>query len=1000
MSYSRFPLLFSTCLALTWSACKSGDKDLTLEAAINSFQLAEGFEISLVVSEPIISDPVDMIIDEEGRMFVVEMHGYPMDVSGSGKIILLEDSNGDGDYDRHGVFADNLVLPTGITRWKKGVLVTDPPHLLYLEDSNGDGKADIRTPVLSGFARSNPQHNVNSPRLAMDNWIYLGHEPAVTTIQYADLFGDTGSEVHFPDFPEGPKLPVNAGGRGIRLKPDHKALELLSSRTQFGHTWDAFGQRFLVNNNNHIIHEVFKAEYLDRNPHFPISGTTQSISDHGNAAEVFSITDNPEHQLLTDIGVMTSACGPLTYLGGSFPEPYEGAVFVAEPVSNLVHVDILSENGATFTASRLFEDKEFLASRDSWFRPVNFYVGPDGALYVVDYYRQYIEHPEWMADEIVEAGGLYNGADKGRIYKITPKGEKKATSKPNISQLSSRELAEMLGHANSWWRQNAQRLLVDRKDEEALETLMALASQENDPISRVHALWTLEGLGKLNPEILEGALHDKHPGVRVNIIKLIETHRDKFPDLVQQLMSMAQDPDPKVRFQLVNTLGFENGEIAKEIRLELLKRDLEEEWVHIAALSAKHSDPSAYLELIRKSAEEHPEASASLAQKVGKMVGLRKVEKESKEAIHLATTPPTSEKDRLWQGKLLQGLAETASTAFLANTLKEADKEKLLELAFSDREIPIREACHSLFLKSGGKLSEAYQKKAFIAASDQQKSGEERALFIRLLEGDFLRGVQDTLLTWINPNSPLPLQLAVLQTLDKGASKGWSSYLLNKWNTLTPPIREAALDRWLANREGILLILDNLENGPLQASHLGWPRSVRLMNQKDQDLKSRARELLAGQEEAREAAIAEYQQVLSLKGSISKGEKVYDRNCAVCHQMGKDRGIAFGPDLASLRNRQKINLLSDILDPDLSIADGYDLWMVKMQDGASHQGLIHAETPVAIELKQVGGQTTTLARKDILELNVSAASAMPGGWEQQISQQEMADLLAFIKQIE
>ena len=406
-------LVFFACL----SCQKSNNDDIarTLDMALQTFELEDGFQIELIAGEPLISDPVDMEIDEFGRMYVVEMHGYPLDLSGSGKIKLLSDTNGDGIMDQSTVFAENLVLPTGILRWKNGVLVTDPPNVYYLEDSDGDGKADIKEIVLTGFAVSNPQHNVNSPRLGLDNWIYLGHEPAVSTNTFQELLGDRGSEVHFPAKPEGVRLSQNAGGRSVRFRPDSFELEVLASRTQFGHTFNKWGHRFVINNNNHIIQDVIPAKYLNRNPYLLVSQSTESISDHGNAAEVFPITKNPEHQLLTDLGVMTSACGITTYLGGAFSSEYDKAVFIAEPVSNILHIDLLSDNGTLFKASRQHPDKEFLASTDSWFRPVNMYIGPDGAIYLLDYYRQYIEHPEWMAEEVVNSGALYNGTDKGRI---------------------------------------------------------------------------------------------------------------------------------------------------------------------------------------------------------------------------------------------------------------------------------------------------------------------------------------------------------------------------------------------------------------------------------------------------------------------------------------------------------------------------------------------------------------------------------------------------------
>ena len=307
---------------------------------------------------------------------------------------LLTDTDGDGRMDQSTVFAEGLVLPNGILRWKQGVLVTDAPDVLYFEDTTGDGKADVRKVMLTGFALSNPQHNLNHPVLGLDNWIYLAHEGTVATKTYQEEFGDPGKAIFYPDLPDGPRLPQNANGRSVRFRPDAQALEMLSSKSQFGHTFDQWGDYFLVSNANHIYQEVIAAPYLNRNPELLVSDATQSVSDHGNAAEVFPITKNPENQLLTDVGVITSACGLTAYLGGAFPDDYNnnatfrgrtceqsGACGPAESARGQLHRQPPPEN------------KEFLASTDSWFRPVNMYIGPDGALYVVDYYRQIIEHP-------------------------------------------------------------------------------------------------------------------------------------------------------------------------------------------------------------------------------------------------------------------------------------------------------------------------------------------------------------------------------------------------------------------------------------------------------------------------------------------------------------------------------------------------------------------------------------------------------------------------------
>jgi putative membrane-bound dehydrogenase-like protein len=452
-----------------------------------------------------------MEIDEAGRVYVVEMHGYPLDKGGSGKIKLLTDTDGDGKMDKSTPFAEGLTLPNGIMRWKNGVIVTDAPDVLYLEDRDNDGRADVRKVLLTGFALSNPQHNLNTPLYGLDNWIYLAHEPAVTANVYRKEFGDEGKAVGFPGVPGAPSLPVNAAGRNVRFRPDTHELEILSGASQFGQTFDTWGHHFGVSNARHLFQEVLPARYALRNPDLLLSKSTQSLPDHGDAAEVFPITQNPQHQLLTDVGVITSACAVTSYLGGAFPEGFEETVFVAEPVHNLVHADTLTPKGASFAAARRYRDREFLASTDSWFRPVNFYVGPDGALYVLDYYRQIVEHPEWMSEEVNASGALYNGTDKGRIYRVVPTNFRPAAGKPSLAGAPAAELVRALAHPNLWWRRTAQRLLVDGKAPAAVGPLAQLVRESPFAPARLHALWTLEGMGKLDTALIVRALRDPRP---------------------------------------------------------------------------------------------------------------------------------------------------------------------------------------------------------------------------------------------------------------------------------------------------------------------------------------------------------------------------------------------------------------------------------------------------------------------------------------------------------
>ena len=399
-------LLTSAVCALLFTATGCHNKpdspfSASAEQALSTFQIEPGFKIELIASEPLISDPVDMMIDEYGRMYVVEMEGMPLNKSGKGKIKLLTDTDGDGKMDKSVVFADSLMLPAGVMRWKKGIIVTDPPNIYYMEDTNEDGKADIRTTMLTGFDTSNLEANINNPVYGLDNWIYVANLPVVKNngIHYA---GDTSVTI-----PES----------SVRFRPDRRQLEVLSGKTQFGQTFDAWGNHLMVNNTIHISQEVIAARYLERNPDLVVSNATQSLASH---SEVFSTTKNPEYQMLTNVGVFTSACGLTAYLGGAFPDKYNRDVaFVCEPVSNLIHVDHLQPDGVTFKANSMLDHKDFLTSTDPYCRLVNMYIGPDGALYVVDFYRQVIEGPEFMSEDVLKKVDLYNGTGKGRIYRIS-----------------------------------------------------------------------------------------------------------------------------------------------------------------------------------------------------------------------------------------------------------------------------------------------------------------------------------------------------------------------------------------------------------------------------------------------------------------------------------------------------------------------------------------------------------------------------------------------------
>ncbi len=990
---------------LCFSGCSKSPRQAGLSPAdaLASFQLPEGFKIELVAAEPLVADPVAMEIDEEGRLYVVEMHGYPLDKSGSGAVKLLQDTDGDGKMDKSTVFADRLVLPTGIMRWKKGVLVTDPPQVLYLEDTDGDGKADLRKTVLQGFALANPQHNVNNPLLGIDNWIYLGHEPAATAKIYTGHFSDRGSEVFFPDHPDGPRLPENALGRSVRFRPDDVLLENLSSQTQFGHTFDKWGHRFLVSNAHHIYHEVIAAAYLERNRSLLLPSAVESVSDHGNAADVYPITRHPEHQLLTDLGVFTAACGITAYTGGAFPAVYDSVVFVAEPVGNLVHADILRDRGATFTAARLFERKEFLASTDAWFRPVNMYVGPDGALYVVDYYRQIIEHPEWMSDDMARSGAIYNGKDKGRIYRISASGGPPPSWTRGIApgSLQTEELVSRLSSPNAWWRKNAQRLLVDRRDRRAIPLLEETAAHAADPLARLHALWTLDGLSALKAGILIGRMQDEAPGVRENALKLSEkflkSGTDPEKELIgNALLRMSGDGDARVRYQLLCTLGFLTSPQALRVRNRLLFTHLDDKWMQIAALSAIGSEKELLTDQVIRDYGSLPGFTA-LAERVSAMAGASGDPVMARYLLSRALNSPGDH----WPAALLRGLAQGFRKKRPAGGMYAEERTRLLDYARNNPRTDVRHAAIDMLRVLGlppGQEAGAAITEALLRARDRSAGTDKRVEALHLLA---LSGVEQhtgTLQQLTDPAEPLPVQSAALTALGTLPGTAVSDFLTEKWQSLTPGLREQAISSFFANDARIEKLLEALERNIIPASALRWHRQVALMANGNEALRNRARKLLAGSPSTGKKTARAYKGISGLAGNQENGRLLFAAHCAVCHQIGGKNGTAYGPDLATIRNRRAESVMTDILFPNLSIADGYDLWNITLKSGESIQGLIGSETPSAVTIRYYGGNETVIARSEISSLTAMGTSVMTGGFEQLIDRQQMADLLAYLRQ--
>ena len=969
--------------------------------ALATLEAAEGFHVETFAAEPLIADPVDMMVDEEGRLYVVEMPGYPLDTGGTGRVMRLMDTDGDARPDTSVVFADGFTLPTGIMRWKDGVLVTDAPDVVYLEDRDGDGKADSREVVLTGFALSNPQHNFNNPLYGIDNNIYLANNGPIYTKAHADRFGDFGSSVHFPDRPEGPVLARNASGRNVRFHPDKGLLEELSGASQFGHAFDPWGRHFLVSNARHQFHEVIAARYLRRNPELPVREAVAYTSDHGNASEVFPVTIGPEHQLLTDRGVFTSAAGLTYYTGAAFPEPFDRVTFVTESVHNLVHADVVEDSGATFTAKRLYEGKEFLASTDSWFRPVNTYVGPDGALYVVDYYRKVVEHPEWMDEETISSGQLYDGTDRGRIYRISVQGAPEADwlDAVDMTGMSDGALAGLLGHGNRWWRMHAQRLLVDRQAAGVGSVLVHMVREDERALARLHALWSLQGLGLLEADVLRAALSDIHPGVRAQTVRLAEILDETHGAAVfeNDLIAMVDDVDPKVRFQLLLTLGDLSTDQAAVARDRLLKHDLSDPWVQMASLTAgAPPNVEAIVRAVRAFGDQVE--GCSYVRRVAALTGVAGSEADIREAIRFALASKGNGCPEVLEG-LADGLARRTGRRSGAGA-PDIDSERLLHAFYEETDPDIRRGLLALLRRAAPFDTEPARAVALAA------SGAEpivrRTDMLALVEMDGAGEVVPALRDLVTRSaSEAQVQEAAVRVLGRVPGDDAGRFLLDAYPRLSAGARAEALNALLRSESRMHLLLDVVETGEISRLALGWNRRVRLMRDTEDAVKVRARSLLRASDVSRVDVMRTYEAALDMSGDAGRGQAVYFSACARCHGLAgsEDAGssLLFGPDLGTVRHWPSRALLEAILVPERTIADGYELWRLERRGDAPVTGILRAETPSSVTLITEEGREEVALRTEIEVLRRIDASPMPVGLEEDIDIQEMADLLTFLR---
>jgi putative membrane-bound dehydrogenase-like protein len=961
-----------------------------------TFQLPKGFRIDLVASEPDVIDPVAMAFDEEGRIFVAEMRGYPNGgvATGhitSGRIKRLEDRDGDGVYETSTVYAEGLRFPTGVMPWRGGLIVANAPDILYFEDTKGTGKADRPRTLYTGFNLANIQQIVNSLQWGLDNWVY-------------GVAGSDGGTVRSAEKPDAPPLTLHS--RGIRFHPEMPgSLQPTSGGGQYGLAPDEWEHWFTATNSQHLRHIVLPDHYLRRNPALAVSAVTLDIPDHGAACKVHRISAfeawrverttrrkegkggyDPRRFPTTELvpgGYITSACSPVVYAADGFPAAYRDNVFVCDPANNLIHRDVLEEHGATFTAKRAGgeENREFLASTDNWFRPVHLTLGPDGALYVLDFYREVIETPLSLPEDIKKKLNL-ESRGRGRIWRISAAGQSRR--KPSLRKSSTKELVEHLSDGNLWWRLTAQRLLVERAgsgDPAPARDLRELARTGKSAPGRAHALWTLHGLNALTDADIERALKDPEAGVREQALRLADERLSASARLRTAVVALADDPSPRVRFQCAFTLGESDDPEAVRALACVARRDAEDRWTQMAVLSSTRGSGVGLLESLVKDKGFTTGATAShvqLLNRLAALVGAKANDAELGRAFGLlvGNVNGTSQ----WQVALLDGLGQGLQNS-----------SRPLSRLWEQPPPALKESVARVLPLFGEAVS---------FSRDGKRPTTERLAAIRLLGRGPFASIASAAPELLAPQMPPEIQSATVRALSSHARPEVADLLLASWSGYGPTVRREVVESLFARSDRLPRLLAALEEKKVLSNQLEPLRVEQLRKHPNAKLRERALRILKGQAAPeRQKVVAAYRAALDLKAEAERGKAAFKKNCAVCHRL-ENEGFEVGPDLLSaLRNKSPEQLLNDILDPSREVDPRYLNYQITTKKGQTFSGLIAADTASSVTLRRGEKAEDTVLREQIDEIQATGKSVMPEGLEMQLSKQELADLIAYLQAV-
>ncbi len=941
---------------------------LSPEEAVRKMTVPPGFRVELVASEPEIVNPVAMTFDERGRVWITESLEYPRQSAGPGRdrIKILEDTDGDGKADKFTVFADGLNIPSGIAVGSGGVWVANAPDLLFLKDTDGDGKADTREVVVTGFGRYDTHELPNSLTWGPDGYLYGWNgvfNPA--RIDYRGKLFEFTCAV-------------------FRIDPKTRDFEVYCEGTSnpWGITWDKEGSTFasacVI---DHLWH-LTETGYYHRQggPYPPFTWKLESIVDHGHQKAAY--------------------CGITYFDSDAFPEPYREKLYMGNIHGNGINVDRLERKGATYQGR---PDPDFLSANDAWFMPVVQKTGPDGSLYILDWYDRYHCYQDANRDP--------NGVDrlKGRLYRVRF-GETPRAPRFDLARESDDQLIARLASPNIYYREVAQRLLRERDDPSTRRKLQTLIHDAAAPRkARMHALWTLIGTGRMDPAVHETLLDDPDPTVRAWAVRAAGNFRRIDPVLRKAILALANDPAAEVRVQVAIASRKVEGVDPLPTLIGMFERGPDDPilapiaWQNLHPLLDDRGQD--FVKLVDAAdLSRSPRLAALLPRAVERLLGGARAQPEAASALvaKLLAGPmegTIAEAARKSLEILAERLRNGAVPDVQRSTLRDLLSRSLAPVLAGDPDAPLY--LGAALVASSWNDPAALRAVGRILASP--KASEER----RLQALSALVGAGDaSVLGIVGPALAEPKagssrfraeSLAALGRLD---SPTVAEIVLATYPRMDPDLQPRAIELLTQRPAWTFALLGAIDRKDIASSALNLNQVRKLAASKDRGLADRVKSIWGIVREARnpgrEKVIAEMKGFLENgHGDPVAGAIVFRNVCAQCHKIYGE-GQEVGPEITLNGRASYEQLLSNVFDPSLVIGPAYQATTVATTDGRVLTGLVVEDSPQRVVLKLQGGKLEIVPKSAVEESKLGALSLMPEGLEAQIKPGELADLFAYI----